>query len=144
LDVLPRFVTGLRNAGVFAVLLLALGGCESLPDIGLADFSFFGGRGDAWPVAGAVPALPAVPAGPVDPLVTFAAAAAPGGEQMLTLADGRTARVRLLRSYAAASGRECREVAIGGGFEERASLVCRDGEVWALARPLLRGGGGRP
>jgi len=52
--------------------------------------------------------------------------------------------MRLLRAYHAASGRECREVLVGAGFEERSSLVCRaeDG-AWAPARPLLQGGGGR-
>jgi hypothetical protein len=54
--------------------------------------------------------------------------------------------VRLLRSYHAASGRECREVLVGAGAAARTELVCQaEGGSWSAARPLLRGGGtGRP
>ncbi|GAA0578722.1 hypothetical protein GCM10009416_16480 [Craurococcus roseus] len=78
---------------------------------------------------------------PADPVVAFAASAMPGAETVAVVPEaGGSARLRLLRSYAAASGRECREVLIGTGLAERTRLVCRDDGVWAPARPLLRGG----
>lgn len=61
------------------------------------------------------------------------------------LANGQSARVRLVRAYNAASGRECREVLVGAGVAERSRLVCAaDAGVWAEARPLLGGGATRP
>lgn len=81
-------------------------------------------------------------AAPMDAVASFAASARPGAESVVTLPEtGRNARVRLLRAYNAASGRECREVLIGTGGEERARLLCQSGSQWADARPLLRGGG---
>jgi hypothetical protein len=81
----------------------------------------------------------------VDPVTAFAASASPGSETVAVLPEtGGSARLRLLRSYAAASGRECREVLIGTGLAERTRLVCRDDGGWTPARPLLRGGGARP
>src|SRR4051812_1297729 len=117
----PHAVTG--RAFVFAILLL--GGCAQL-------------SGSPAPMA--ADPLPVV-AVPMDAVVAFAANARPGAEAMVTLDTGRSARVRLLRAYNAASGRECREVLIGGGIEERSRLVCQSGDQWADARPLLRGSG---
>ena len=79
---------------------------------------------------------------PADPVTAFAAAAAPGSETVAVLPEaGGSARLRLLRAYTAASGRECREVLIGTGLSERTRLVCRqEGGGWAPARPLLSGG----
>jgi hypothetical protein len=74
-----------------------------------------------------------------DPVVAFAAAASPGAEDSVMLAGtGQAASVRLVRAYAAASGRECREVQVrtGGGTETR--LLCRAGSGWREARPLVR------
>ena len=87
-------------------------------------------------------AEPAVaPPSSADPVVAFAAAASPGTERVVAVPEaGGSARLRLLRSYAAASGRECREVLIGTGLAERTRLVCRDEAGWTAARPLLRGG----
>jgi 17 kDa common-antigen outer membrane protein len=86
----------------------------------------------------------AVPALPGDPIAAFAATATPGAERQVVLpGTGRSTRVRLLRAYNAASGRECREVLVGTGFEERSALVCRQEEGWATARPLLQRGGTR-
>ena len=83
----------------------------------------------------------ASPPSSADPVVAFAASAAPGAETVAVVPEaGGSARLRLLRSYAAASGRECREVLIGSGFAERTRLVCRDESGWGPARPLLRGG----
>jgi hypothetical protein len=126
-----------------AVLLLAAGllaGCETISDLGLADFSLFGSRPQALP-SGVMP--PRERVNPSDPLVGFAAGATPGAEQQVALADGRIARLRLVRSYAAASGRECREILVGGGSEEGIRLVCRDDVGWDVVRPLL-GGARRP
>ena len=75
-------------------------------------------------------------------MAAFAASAAPGSETVALLPEaGGSARLRLLRSYNAASGRECREVLIGTGLSERTRLVCRQDSGWASARPLLSGGG---
>jgi hypothetical protein len=79
----------------------------------------------------------------MDPVAAFAASAAPGSETVSVLPEtGGSARLRLLRSYNAASGRECREVLIGTGLAERSRLLCRHEGNWAAARPLLSGGGG--
>ena len=114
-----------------ATASLALSGCARVPSWSGADEPQ---TGVAEPVAAA--ALPA------DPVAAFAATAAPGTDgQVLLPGSGRSARVRLLRAYQAASGHECREVLIGAGLEERSSLVCRQEGTWAAVRPLLRGGG---
>lgn len=77
-----------------------------------------------------------------DPVSAFAATASPGSETLAALPGGGQARLRLLRAYNAASGRECREVLVGAGLDERSRLVCRgDDGAWAPARPLLSGGG---
>jgi hypothetical protein len=77
---------------------------------------------------------------PADPLAAFVAGAAPGS----TADVAGYGPVRLGRSYTAASGRECREVMLGRGVEERAALYCRGPQGWAPARPLLRSGTLRP
>jgi hypothetical protein len=121
---LRGLIPGLAAAGLLA-------GCSSLR---LPELS--GMSGGALGTSTVVAAAPA-PAAPSDPLAAFAASAAPGTEGVV---QGQ--RVRLARAYAAASGRECRELLVGSGAGERSALVCRD-EVsgWALTRPLLRGGG---
>ncbi|WP_043339397.1 DVU3141 family protein [Belnapia moabensis] len=87
------------------------------------------------------PAAPVVAVEPMTPLVAFAATAQPGAETTLALPGSGPARVRVLRTYNAASGRECREVLVGAGTGEQARLVCGADGQWAEARPLLRGGG---
>ncbi len=120
-----------RAAQLWVLAGLMLSGCAGAP---------------AMPEA-AAPAEVAVPAGTAampapDPLAAFVATAAPGTEARLPLpGSGQSARVRLLRAYHAASGRECREVLIGSGLDERSSLVCRENGAWAAVRPLLRGSG---
>ena len=86
------------------------------------------------------------PAAPIsDPVVAFAASASPGAEDTVLLAEtGQSARVRLVRAYAAASGRECREVLVGTGTGGRTRLLCRAGEGWREARPLIGSASGRP
>ncbi len=87
--------------------------------------------GGAEPVPAAVPAV----ARPDDPLAAFAATATPGRPGSV---QGQPAR--LVRSYNAASGRECREILLGTGVTERTAVACRgvDGS-FVSARPLLRG-----
>lgn len=85
----------------------------------------------------------AAPSPAADPVSAFAATASPGSETVAALPGGGQARLRLLRAYHAASGRECREVLVGTGFEERSSLVCQgEGGAWVPARPLLQSGSG--
>lgn len=92
--------------------------------------------------SGPGPVTGAGPVAPPDPVAVFAASAQPGGTAGIVLADGRPATVRLLRSYHAASGRECREVQVNAGLAAGRQLVCEmDGGGWASVRPLLRGGG---
>jgi hypothetical protein len=110
--------------------------------LGLLAAAAPGCAGNPFGFQDAQPAAPAVAAAPADPVAAFAATAVPGSETVAALPDtGGNARLRLLRSYNAASGRECREVLIGTGVSERTRLVCRreDG-AWAAARPLLSGG----
>ncbi len=113
-----------RLAGL-AVMLGALSGCATVAPL----------------MGTGAPAQPVSAAEPMTPLVAFAAAAQPGSETTLGLPGGGLARVRLLRAYNAASGRECREVLVGSGLDERTRLVCGADGQWAEARPLLRGGG---
>ena len=123
-----------------AALMLAatlLAGCSAMP--AMPRF----GATETQP-AGAGPARPVALAIPADPVAAFAATAAPGAEAQVVLEGGRSARLRLLRAYNAASGRECREVLIGSGLDERSSLVCQQDGTWVTARPLLRGGSRRP
>lgn len=101
------------------------------------------------PEAGGRPPPPAAAAAPAaagrqDPFAAFAATASPGAEAVLPLpGTGQAERVRLQRSYVAASGRECRELLIGSGMAERSALLCREeGGGWVPARPLLKGGAG--
>ena len=94
------------------------------------------------PPGNAVSFAPAVPSN--DPLIAFVSGAAPGGEGASL--GGIPARYRLMRSYSAASGAECREVqeTPAGGFE-RLRLVCRDPSgQWREARPLLSNVSQRP
>ncbi|WP_158292416.1 DVU3141 family protein [Paracraurococcus ruber] len=94
------------------------------------------------------PAAPGAPAAatpaPRDALGRFLAGAAPGQQGSVTLEDGRTTRVRVVRAYAAASGRQCREVLLGEGVGGRASLLCEAEGNWVAARPLLLGSSARP
>ncbi|MFT8245128.1 DVU3141 family protein [Roseomonas sp. BN140053] len=137
-------VQGLRRVTP-ALLLLALSACGSqnvvMPWDGLrSNASVAPVISPATLPAGTVP-VTAV-ARPGDALGAFAARAQPGQQESVVLSDsGRTAVVQLVRSYNAASGRECRELLVGGTSEGRNALYCQDPAVgWAPARPLLRGG----
>lgn len=122
----------MRAAGLCGLLALALSGCAGMSSMPGPDAA----------QAGATAPVAVAPAPAADPLAAFAATAAPGTEGQVPLPGaGRSARVRVLRAYYAASGHECREVLIGSGLEERSSLVCRQDGTWAAVRPLLRGSG---
>jgi hypothetical protein len=86
------------------------------------------------PIADPAAQVASLPRGS-DALGNFAASATPG--QAGTV-NGEAARYT--RSYNAASGRECREIALGYGGNERVAVACRrpDG-TFAASRPLLRG-----
>jgi hypothetical protein len=87
------------------------------------------------------PVAVAAPARPADPLAAFAAEAVPGATARVVLADGRSVAARVTRSYAAASGRECREVLVMDQPAGRSALYCRDETAgWQASRPLIRGG----
>lgn len=89
---------------------------------------------------GSVTTAPAVSS---DPVIAFVGRARPGQDERVTLESGQTASVRVARAYQAASGRECREVVVSTGLEERLRLVCAAEGGWTDARPLLRGGAGQ-
>jgi hypothetical protein len=80
-----------------------------------------------------------------DPVVAFAANGLPGAEDTVVLpSTGQTARLRMVRSYAAASGRECREVQVTTGGGSHTRLLCGVGTGWREARPLMRDAVARP
>lgn len=112
---------------ILAGILLA--GCSTMPGL------------DPGAPTAVAPAAAAVADAPQDPLLAFVASATPGSQGVV---NGE--RVRVARAYAAASGRDCRELLIGGGLGERSAVACRDDVTgWTLTRPLLRGSGlGRP
>ena len=81
----------------------------------------------------------------LDPVGAFAANPPPSGEGQVQLADtGEAARLRLVRQYSAASGRECREVRVSRRSGDQNRLFCRAGAGWIEARPLLSQPVGRP
>jgi hypothetical protein len=79
-----------------------------------------------------------------DPIALFAASASPGAEGNVVSGAGQPVRVRLVRAYAAASGRECREVTVS---RQAAGprLLCRiAGDLARGAAPAQREASGRP
>jgi hypothetical protein len=81
------------------------------------------------------------PVRPADPLAEFAGRGMPGAQESVVLAGGGAVPARITREYAAASGRECREVMVGAAATARPQVYCRsDSGGWVAARPLLRGG----
>lgn len=129
----PGTAVSHREARVrFAPAILAgllMAGCSGVPGF------------DPGATTSAQPAVPAVADVPQDPLLAFVASASPGSQGFV---NGE--RIRIARAYSAASGRDCRELLIGGGLGERSAVACRDDVAgWTLTRPLLRGSGlGRP
>jgi hypothetical protein len=87
---------------------------------------------------GAADQSAAPPSRILDPIAAFAAEPPGNGQAQVFLADrNETVTLRFVRQYAAASGRECREVRVTqrGGDNQR--LYCRAGAGWIEARPLI-------
>ena len=107
------------GAGVLHILLLlSLVGCGSMAD--------------------RTPTATSEPMRILDPVVAFAADPSVNGEAQVVLPDtGESVRLRLVRQYAAASGRECREVRVAYRSGEQNRLFCRAGTGWIEARQLL-------
>ena len=107
------------GAGVLhLLLLLSLVGCGSMAD--------------------RTPTATSEPMRILDPVVAFAADPSVNGEAQVVLPDtGETVRLRMVRQYAAASGRECREVRVAYRSGEQNRLFCRAGTGWIEARQLL-------
>ena len=107
------------GAGVLhRLLLLSLVGCGSMAD--------------------RAPTATSEPMRILDPVVAFAADPSVNGEAQVVLPDtGESVRLRLVRQYAAASGRECREVRVAYRSGEQNRLFCRAGTGWIEARQLL-------
>ena len=83
-------------------------------------------------------AASAVPRPILDPVAAFAADPPTGAQAQVFLADrNETVTLRLVRQYAAASGRECREVRVSQRGEDSLRLYCRAGSGWIEARPLI-------
>lgn len=78
------------------------------------------------------------PARILDPITAFAADPPPNGQGQVFLPDrNEPVTLRFVRQYAAASGRECREVRIAQPSGESVRLFCRAGTGWIEARPLM-------
>ncbi len=78
-----------------------------------------------------------------DAIALFAASATPGSVGNVVVPEtGQNVRVRLVRAYAAASGRECREVALSTATQNR--ILCRSERGWVEAQPLIRSVSPRP
>ena len=107
------------GAGVLhLLLLLSLVGCGSMAD--------------------RTPTATSEPMRILDPVVAFAADPSVNGEAQVVLPDtGESVRLRLVRQYAAASGRECREVRVVYRSGEQNRLFCRAGTGWIEARQLV-------
>ena len=114
----PRYFKP-RGFALLALLLMA--GCGSLGE-----------------TSGAANSSPTPPNRILDPIAAFAADPPGNGQAQVFLADrNETVTLRFVRQYAAASGRECREVRVTqrGGDNQR--LFCRAGAGWIEARPLI-------
>ena len=80
----------------------------------------------------------------LDPIAAFAADPPAQTQAQIFLADSNeTATLRLVRQYAAASGRECREVRVTQRSGDSLRLFCRAGAGWIEARPLIAQTAGR-
>jgi len=100
-----------------------------VPLVGCSGMAGVGGQGDT---------AAAPPNRILDPIAAFAAEPPGNGQAQVFLADrNEIVTLRFVRQYAAASGRECREVRVTqrGGDNQR--LYCRAGAGWIEARPLI-------
>jgi hypothetical protein len=108
--------------GILCVVPLVLAGCGGTAGLG--------GAGEG--------AASAVPRPILDPVAAFAADPPTAAQAQVFLADrNETVTLRLVRQYAAASGRECREVRVLQRSEDSLRLYCRAGTGWIEARPLI-------
>jgi hypothetical protein len=83
-------------------------------------------------------AVPAAPRPILDPIAAFAADPPTEAQAQVFLADRNEAvTLRIVRQYAAASGRECREVRVSQRGGDSLRLFCRAGTGWIEARPLV-------
>lgn len=83
-------------------------------------------------------AASAAPRPILDPVAAFAADPPTAAQAQVFLADrNETVTLRLVRQYAAASGRECREVRVSQRSEDSLRLYCRADSGWIEARPLI-------
>lgn len=74
----------------------------------------------------------------LDPIAAFAADPPTQAQAQVFLADrNETVTLRMVRQYAAASGRECREVRVTQRGGDNLRLYCRAGAGWIEARPLI-------
>lgn len=125
-----------------ALLLLALAACST----NSTEATWWNPAGMGPAPTSPPPATGVVlPVRPADPLAAFAARARPGQAENVVMSDGsRTVAARLVRTYNAASGRECREVQFGAASAPGGApgaTYCKDpSQGWVAARALLRGG----
>lgn len=115
---LGRQLKGLSLAGL---VIASLTGCSGVYGVG--------GQGDTAAVQ---------PSRIMDPIAAFAAEPTVNGQAQVFMADrNETVTLRLVRQYAAASGRECREVKVTQRAGDSQRLYCRAGAGWIEARPLI-------
>lgn len=109
------------GCGMLLLVPLLLAGCGGQSGLGGA------GEGAA-----------AVPRPIFDPIAAFAADPPSEAQAQVFLADrNETVTLRMVRQYAAASGRECREVRVSQRGGDSLRLYCRAGTGWIEARPLI-------
>ncbi|MCA3351814.1 MAG: hypothetical protein INF97_14565 [Roseomonas sp.] len=96
------------------------------------------GCGGSGSLGGAGEGAAAVPRPILDPIAAFAADPPTEAQAQVFLADrNETVTLRMVRQYAAASGRECREVRVSQRGGDSLRLFCRAGSGWIEARPLI-------
>ena len=76
-----------------------------------------------------------------DVVANFVTQANTRDEAQVVLADGRTATLRMVRQYFAASGRDCREVLMRTGSAQNLRLACKADDGTWVSTPSLLGGG---
>jgi hypothetical protein len=95
-------------------------------------------------LGGAGEGASAAPHPTLDPNESFAADPPTEAQAQVFLADlNETVTLCMVRQYAAASGRECREVRVSQRGGDSLRPFCRAGTGWIEARPLIVHTGGR-